>query len=110
MIGDGRRRRQPGVGAAAAQMRQMRAEGGAGERDAAGKLVHCHPNPNSLRDRRLFWQGPEMPKRKNRTAAEQAERFRSAAQKRIDAGMLSVADADDAVDAMIAKNIKDHGA
>ena len=51
-----------------------------------------------------------MPKRKSLTPAEQAEKFRLAAQKRRDAGMLSVEDADAAVDAMIAKNIKDYGA
>ena len=51
-----------------------------------------------------------MPKRKSLTPAEQAEKFRVAAQKRRDAGMLSIEDADAAVDALIAKNIKDYGA
>ena len=51
-----------------------------------------------------------MPRRKSLTAAEQAEKFRLAAKKRIDSGMLSVADAEDAVDAKIAKNIRDYGA
>jgi hypothetical protein len=51
-----------------------------------------------------------MPKHKSLTPAEQAEKFRLAAKKRIDSGMLSIAAADDAVDAKIAKNIKDYGA
>ena len=51
-----------------------------------------------------------MPKRKQLTPAEQAEKFRLAAQKRIDSGLLSTDDADAAVDAMIRQNLKDHGA
>ena len=51
-----------------------------------------------------------MPKRKNQTQEEQAERFRREAQKRLDNGQLSVADADAAIDEMIQKNIRDHGA
>ena len=51
-----------------------------------------------------------MPKRKKPTLEEQTERFREEEQKRIDAGMLSMPDADAAVDAMIRKSIKDHGA
>lgn len=51
-----------------------------------------------------------MPKRKNLTPAEQAEKFRLAAQKRINSGLPSSDDADAAVDAMIRKNINDHGA
>lgn len=51
-----------------------------------------------------------MPKRKKLTSAEQAEKFRLAAQKRIDSGLLSPDDADAVVDAMIRKNLKDHGA
>jgi flavin reductase (DIM6/NTAB) family NADH-FMN oxidoreductase RutF len=51
-----------------------------------------------------------MPKRKSLTPAEQAEKFRLAAKKRTDAGMPSIADADAAMDAKIAKNIKDYGA
>jgi len=51
-----------------------------------------------------------MPRRKSLTPAEQAEKFRLAAKKRSDSGMLSVADAEDAVAAKIAKNIRDYGA
>lgn len=51
-----------------------------------------------------------MAKRKSLTPAEQAEKFRLAAEKRRDAGRPSVEDADAAIDAMIAKNIKDYGA
>ena len=51
-----------------------------------------------------------MPKRKSLTPAEQAEKFRLATKKRADAGIPSVADADAAMDAKIAKNIRDHGA
>lgn len=51
-----------------------------------------------------------MPKRISLTAVEQAEKFRLAAKKRSAAGLLSIADADAAVDAMIAKNIRDRGA
>jgi hypothetical protein len=51
-----------------------------------------------------------MPKRKKLTPAEQAEKFRLAAQKRIDSGLPSSDDADAAIDAMIRKNLKDHGA
>ena len=51
-----------------------------------------------------------MPKRKNQTKEEHAERFRREAQKRLDSGQLSIADADDAVHEMIKQNIRDHGA
>jgi hypothetical protein len=52
-----------------------------------------------------------MPKRKNpETPAQQSERFRREAQKRIDAGQLSPAEADEAIDRMIRQNIKLHGA
>ena len=51
-----------------------------------------------------------MPKRKNQTLEEQSDRFRREAKKRIDAGQPSIAEADAAVDAMIRKSIKDHGA
>jgi hypothetical protein len=51
-----------------------------------------------------------MPKRINQTPAEQAEKFRLAAQKRSDAGLPSIAEADDAVDAMIRKNLEERGA
>lgn len=51
-----------------------------------------------------------MPKRKSQTQEEQTERFRREAQKRIDSGQLSVTDADAAIDEMIRKNIRDHGA
>jgi hypothetical protein len=51
-----------------------------------------------------------MPKRKSLTPAEQAEKFTLAAEKRRKAGIPSIAEADNAIDAMIAKNIKDHGA
>ncbi|HET9354533.1 MAG TPA: hypothetical protein VFO42_00040 [Sphingomicrobium sp.] len=51
-----------------------------------------------------------MPKRKSLTAAEQVEKFRLAAKKRADAGIPSVADADEAIDALVAKNVRDHGA
>ena len=64
----------------------------------------------SLRGRRFVCEGSLMPKRKPLTSAEQTEKFRFAAQKRIDSGLLSSDDADAAVDAMIRKNIKDHGA
>lgn len=64
----------------------------------------------SLRAGRLVCEGRPMPKRKKLTSAEQAEKFRLAAQKRIDSGLLSPHDADAVVDAMIRKNLKDHGA
>jgi hypothetical protein len=51
-----------------------------------------------------------MPRRKSQTAKEQADRFKREAQKRIDHGLPSTDDADAAVDAMIQKNIEDHGA
>ena len=51
-----------------------------------------------------------MPKRKTMTAEEQAEQFRLKEEKRVKAGMLPADDQDAAIDAMIAKNIKDHGA
>jgi hypothetical protein len=51
-----------------------------------------------------------MPKRKKLTPAEQAEKFRLKAEKRLKGGLLSPDDADAAIDAMIRKNLKDHGA
>lgn len=51
-----------------------------------------------------------MAKRKSLTAAEQAEKFRLAAKKRTDAGMLSIAETEAAIDAKIAKNIRERGA
>jgi hypothetical protein len=63
-----------------------------------------------LRARRLFCERWPMPKRKPLTAAEQAQKFREQAKKRASAGLPSITEADDAVDAMIAKNIRDHGA
>jgi hypothetical protein len=57
----------------------------------------------------FFCKRGRMPKRKSLTSEEQAERFRLAEQKRISGGMLSTKDSDAAIDAMITKNIKDHG-
>ena len=51
-----------------------------------------------------------MAKRKSLTPAEQAEKFRLAAEKRAAAGRPSAADADAEMDARIAKNIRDFGA
>ena len=51
-----------------------------------------------------------MPKRKSLTAAEQAEKFREEAATRKSNGLPSIAEADEAVDAMIRKNLRDHGA
>ena len=51
-----------------------------------------------------------MPKRKSLTAPEQAQKFRDEAKRRESAGLPSIAEADDAVDAMIRKNIRDYGA
>ena len=51
-----------------------------------------------------------MPKRKSLTAAEQAQKFRDEAAVRKNNGLPSIAEADDAVDAMIKKNIRDYGA
>ena len=56
------------------------------------------------------FEGMKMPKRKSQTAAEQNERFRREEQNRAAAGLPSIAEADEAVDAMIRKNIKDYGA
>ena len=43
-------------------------------------------------------------------AKEQREAFKREAQKRLDAGQLSPADADAAMDSLIRKSIRDHGA
>lgn len=51
-----------------------------------------------------------MPKRKPLTPAEQAEKFRLAAQKRADSGLPSIADFNAEMDAKIARNIRDYGA
>ena len=51
-----------------------------------------------------------MPKRKSLTPEQQAEKFRDEAAKRRNAGLPSIAEADEAVDAMIRKNIRDYGA
>lgn len=51
-----------------------------------------------------------MPKRKPLTAEEQAQKFRDAAAVRKQNGLPSHAEAEDAVDAMIRKNIRDYGA
>ena len=52
-----------------------------------------------------------MPKAKPRmTAQEQSEAFRREVQKRIDAGDLDPAAADHALDELVKKSIKDHGA
>lgn len=51
-----------------------------------------------------------MPRPKRLTPAEQAEKFRLATKKRADAGIPSVADCEEAIDALIARNIRDHGA
>lgn len=51
-----------------------------------------------------------MPKRKPLTAEEQAQKFRDEAAVRKQNGLPSHAEAEDAVDAMIRKNIRDYGA
>ncbi len=51
-----------------------------------------------------------MPKRKPLTAEEQAQKFRDQAAVRKQNGLPSIGEADDAVDAMIRQNIRDHGA
>ena len=51
-----------------------------------------------------------MPKRKPLTAEEQAQKFRDAAAVRKQNGLPTLAEADDAVDEMIRKNIRDYGA
>lgn len=52
-----------------------------------------------------------MPRRRKAlTPEEQAEKFRLAAKKRADAGMLSIEEADAAMDEKIAKNIRERGA
>jgi hypothetical protein len=51
-----------------------------------------------------------MPKRKSLTAEEQAEKFRNAAAVRKQNGLPSIAEAEDAVDEMIRKNVRDYGA
>lgn len=57
----------------------------------------------------MLAKGLWMPKRKNLTSEEQHERFRAEEKRRVDAGMLSKDDQDDAIDAMIKKNIRDYG-
>lgn len=44
------------------------------------------------------------------TAKQQQEAFDREAKKRLDAGLPSAAESDDALDAMIRKSIRDHGA
>ncbi|MGZ2412108.1 hypothetical protein ACUXST_001529 [Sphingomonas sp. F9_3S_D5_B_2] len=44
------------------------------------------------------------------TPEEQSEAFKQEAQRRIDAGELNPTDADAAMDALVRKSIKDHGA
>ena len=52
-----------------------------------------------------------MPKAKPRmTAQEQKEAFEREAQRRIDAGLLSAKDSDAAIDDLVRKSIRDHGA
>ena len=51
-----------------------------------------------------------MPRHKPMTANQQAAKFREEAARRKSVGLPSIAEADDAVDAMIKKNIRDHGA
>jgi len=51
-----------------------------------------------------------MPKRISRTPAEQAQKFRDEAETRRNNGLPSIAEADEAVDEMIKKNIRDRGA
>ena len=52
-----------------------------------------------------------MPKMKPRmTAKEQREAFEREAQRRIDAGLPSLSDNDAAMDELVRKSIKDHGA
>lgn len=52
-----------------------------------------------------------MPKMKPRlTTKEQREAFEREAQRRLDAGLPSLTDADAAMDEMVRKNIEEHGA
>ncbi len=52
-----------------------------------------------------------MPRAKPRmTAEEQAEEFKRGAQKRLENGQPSVAEEEDALDAMVRRSIKLHGA
>ena len=51
-----------------------------------------------------------MPKHKPLTPEQQAQKFRDEAAKRKSSGLPSIADADDAIDEMIKKNIREHGA
>jgi hypothetical protein len=51
-----------------------------------------------------------MPKRKSLTAEQQAAKFRAEAERRKSVGLPSIDEADAAIDAMIRKNIEDHGA
>ena len=51
-----------------------------------------------------------MPRHKPLTPAEQSQKFLDRAAKRESAGLPSIAEADAAIDAMIKKSIKDHGA
>jgi hypothetical protein len=74
------------------------------------KQFSARSGDNFSCDRRLFCEERPMPKHKSLTPEEQAEKFRLAADKRLKGGLLSTDAADAAVDAMIRKNIKDHGA
>jgi hypothetical protein len=60
--------------------------------------------PNNLREGLM----PE--KKKRLTQAEQVKRFREKARESIDAGELNRSDADNMIDRMVRKSIKDHGA
>ncbi len=52
-----------------------------------------------------------MPKKANKESqAEQSERFRKDAQRLVDAGELNPTDAEAALDALVRRSIKDHGA
>ena len=52
-----------------------------------------------------------MPRKLNReTPGEQSKRWKREAQKLIDAGELNPADADAALDRLVRKSIKEHGA
>ena len=52
-----------------------------------------------------------MPKKlKRETQAEQSKRFKKDAQELIDAGELNPTEADAALDALVRKSVKDHGA
>jgi len=65
---------------------------------------------NSFRDVPLSCEGWLMPKMKSLTFAEQSQKFRDEAARRKSVGLPSIAEADAAVDAMIRKDIDDHGA